>query len=164
MHRMHHAYTDTEKDPHSPNFSSNVFSMMWRTRNIYEGIYRHRIEVEDRFTINLPDWATFEKWANSSFSRILWSLFYLCIFIRFATSPWLFLLLPVILAMGAFHGAVINWFAHKFGYVNFKMKNTSPSRVNFGRRWHELDPVYPCIRFLNWLHIIRMVKEGKAMQ
>ena len=164
MHRMHHAYTDTEKDPHSPNFSSNVFSMMWRTRNIYEGIYKHRIEVEDRFTINLPDWATFEKWANSSFSRILWSLFYLCIFIRFATSPWLFLLLPVILAMGAFHGAVINWFAHKFGYVNFKMKNTSPSRVNFGRRWHELDPVYACIRFLNWLHIIRIVKEVKVMQ
>ena len=184
MHRMHHAYTDTEKDPHSPNFSSNVFSMMWRTRNIYEGIYKHRIDVEDRFTKNLPDWARFEKWANSSFSRILWALIYLCIFIRFASSPWLFLLLPVILTMGAFHGAIINWFAHKFGYINFRMKNSShnlfsidvlmlgesyhnnhhmfPSRVNFGRRWHELDPVYACIRLLNWLHIIRIVKEVKV--
>ncbi len=185
MHRMHHAYTDTEKDPHSPNFSSNVFSMMWRTRNIYEGIYKHRIEVEDRFTKNLPDWATFEKWANSSFSRILWALIYLFIFIRFASSPWLFLLLPVILTMGAFHGAIINWFAHKFGYINFRMKNTShnlfsidvlmlgesyhnnhhrfPSRVNFGKRWHELDPVYACIRLLNWLRIVRIVKEVMPM-
>ena len=139
MHRMHHAYTDTEKDPHSPNFSSNVFSMMWRTCNIYEGIYKHTIEVEDRL---------------------------------------------VILTMGAFHGAIINWFAHKFGYINFRMKNSShnlfsidvlmlgesyhnnhhmfPSRINFGRRWHELDPVFACIRFLNWLHIIRIVKEVKV--
>lgn len=43
----------------------------------------------------------------------------------FATSPWFYLLLPVIFAMGAFHGAIINWFAHKFGYTNFKMENTS---------------------------------------
>ena len=26
MHRMHHAYTDTEMDPHSPSFSKNIFS------------------------------------------------------------------------------------------------------------------------------------------
>src|SRR5579859_6300015 len=39
MHRMHHAYTDTEKDPHSPSFSKNIFSMMLRTRNIYTKIF-----------------------------------------------------------------------------------------------------------------------------
>jgi stearoyl-CoA desaturase (Delta-9 desaturase) len=83
------------------------------------------------------------------------------------------------LTMGAFHGAIINWFAHKYGYMNFRMRNTShnllsldvlmlgeayhnnyhkqPSRANFGRRWHELDPVYPCIRLLNWLHIVKIV-------
>ena len=52
-------------------------------------------------------------------------LIYGCIFIGFAWSPWLFLLLPVILTMGAFHGAIINWFVYKFGYINFRMKNTS---------------------------------------
>jgi stearoyl-CoA desaturase (delta-9 desaturase) len=178
MHRIHHAYTDTEKDPHSPNFSSNIFSMMWRTRNIYEGIYKGRIEVEDRFIKNLPDWPKFEKWANSTFSRVLWALIYIGFFICLATSPWLFLLLPVVLAMGAFHGAIINWFAHKYGYTNFRMRNTShnlfsvdvlmlgesyhnnhhqhPSRINFGKRWHELDPVYACIRLLSWLHIVRL--------
>ena len=29
MHRMHHAYTDTDKDPHSPKYDSNLFKMMW---------------------------------------------------------------------------------------------------------------------------------------
>jgi stearoyl-CoA desaturase (delta-9 desaturase) len=183
MHRMHHAYTDTEKDPHSPSFSSNIFGMMWHTRNIYEGIYNGSIAVEDRFTRNVPEWRGFEKWANSPFSRILWVLIYIGIFICFASSPWLFLLLPVVVAMGAFHGAIINWFAHKYGYTNFRLRNTShnlfsidvfmlgesyhnnhhkhPSRVNFGKRWHELDPVYPCIRFLSWLGIIKM--NGSAL-
>jgi fatty-acid desaturase len=38
LHRLHHAHTDTELDPHSPSFSSNIFSMMWRTRNMYNDI------------------------------------------------------------------------------------------------------------------------------
>ncbi|MBA3827989.1 MAG: acyl-CoA desaturase [Taibaiella sp.] len=180
MHRMHHAYTDTEKDPHSPSFSSNIFSMMWRTRNIYKEIFEGTMEIEPQFTKNLPEWPAFDKWANSSVSRLLWIGVYVALFIHFATSPWLFLLLPVVMAMGAFHGAVINWFAHKYGYINFKLKNTShnlfsidilmlgesyhnnhhkhPSNINFGKRWHEIDPIYPIIRLLNWLRIIKIAK------
>ncbi len=180
MHRMHHAYTDTDQDPHSPNFSSNVFSMMWRTRNIYRNIYKGTLVVEEKFQKNLPEWHAFDRFANSTFSRVFWGLAYLAFFIAFATSPWQYLLLPVILAMGAFHGAIINWFAHKFGYKNFILKNTSenlfmvdvlmlgesyhnnhhkkPSAINFGVRWHEIDPVYPVIVFLNWLHVIKVTK------
>jgi len=184
MHRMHHAYTDTEKDPHSPRFSKNLFSMMWRTRNIYKSIFQEKFDVEPQFSKNLPDWKWFEKWANSTPSRVLWAVIYLAIFICFASSAWLFLLFPIVLSMGAFHGAVINWFAHKYGYTNFRLKNTSqnlfsvdilmlgesyhnnhhkhPSSVNFGKRWHEVDPVYPCIRFLNWLHVITIVKPARV--
>ncbi len=112
MHRLHHAYTDTDKDPHSPNFSSNIFSMMLRTRNIYSGIYNGKIAVEDKFTKNLPTWNSFDKWANSNLSRILWISAYLSVFLIFATSAYLYVLLPIIIGMGAFHGAIINWFAH----------------------------------------------------
>jgi stearoyl-CoA desaturase (delta-9 desaturase) len=81
------------------------------------------------------------------------------------------------------HGAVINWFAHKYGRVNFKLKNTSrnlypmdifllgeayhnnhhktPSATNFGKRWYEVDPTYPILRFLNWVHVIRINKINK---
>src|SRR5512140_1849669 len=31
LHRMHHAYSDAPKDPHSPENHGNVFSMMWTT-------------------------------------------------------------------------------------------------------------------------------------
>ncbi|XZF15769.1 acyl-CoA desaturase [Chitinophagaceae bacterium MMS25-I14] len=191
MHRLHHAYTDTEQDPHSPNFSANIFSMMLRTRRIYRDIFNGKISVEEKFTRNLPKWPGFDKWANSTLSRVLWAIGYTVFFIAFATSPWQYLLLPVIMGMGAFHGAIINWFAHKFGYRNFILKNTSenlfsvdilmlgesyhnnhhkrPSAINFGVRWHELDPVYPVILLLNKLGIIRIpelsvVPDQKAVQ
>ncbi|RYG40555.1 MAG: acyl-CoA desaturase, partial [Chitinophagaceae bacterium] len=180
MHRIHHAHTDTEQDPHSPNFSSNIFSMMLRTRRIYTDIFKGRIEVEEKFLKNLPEWNGFDRFANSTLSRGLWVAGYIAIFALFATSPWQYLFLPIIIIMGAFHGAIINWFAHKFGYKNFILKNTSenlfsldflmlgesyhnnhhkhPSAINFGVRWHELDPVYPVILFLNWLGVIRVPK------
>jgi stearoyl-CoA desaturase (delta-9 desaturase) len=183
MHRLHHAYTDTDKDPHSPNFSSNLFTMLLRTRNYYLDIHKGKIKVEEKFTKNLPEWPAFERMANSTVSRILWSVVYTLVFVFFATSPFQYLLLPIVIAMGALHGAIINWFAHKFGYTNFKLNNTSenlfsvdvlmlgesyhnnhhkrPSAINFGVRWHELDPVYPVILFLNWLHIIRIPKVVK---
>jgi stearoyl-CoA desaturase (delta-9 desaturase) len=153
---------------------------MLRTRKIYTGIFKGTTDVEPRFLKNLPEWPAFDRWANSTASRVLWAIVYVGIFAAFATSPWVYLLLPVVLTMGAFHGAIINWFAHKYGYKNFRLKNTSenlftvdilmlgesyhnnhhkhPSSVNFGVRWHEIDPIYPVIRFLNWLHIIRLPK------
>jgi stearoyl-CoA desaturase (delta-9 desaturase) len=180
MHRMHHAYTDTELDPHSPSFSPNIFHMMWRTRGFYLQIEKRQMDVEERFTKNLPEWDTFDRFAGSTVSRIVWTALYTAFFIYFATSPWWYLLLPVVIAMGAFHGAVINWFAHKYGYINFKMRNTStnllfidflmlgesyhnnhhkhPSSINFGRRWHEIDPMYPVIRLLAFLGVIRINK------
>lgn len=180
MHRYHHAYTDTEKDPHSPSFSPNIFAMMWRTRGFYLDIVKNRMDIEERFEKNLPEWKAMDRLGNSSFSRIAWAGIYVVIFALLATNPWQWLLLPVVITMGAFHGAVINWFAHKYGYINFKLKNTSmnlffidflmlgesyhnnhhkhPSSINFGRRWHEIDPMYPVIRLLAKLKIIKLVK------
>ncbi len=178
MHRMHHAYTDTDLDPHSPSYSKTAWSMMIRTRNIYSGIFKGKIEVEPRFLKNLPEWPAFDKWANGAVSRIMWGAIYLAIFITYARTPWVYLLFPIVLGMGAFHGVIINWFAHKYGYKNFILKNTSenllsvdvlmlgesyhnnhhkyPSSINFGVKWYEFDPVYHVIRFLGWLKIIKI--------
>ena len=38
LHRMHHVYSDTEKDPHSPHFFKDIWRMMWHTRTIYNAI------------------------------------------------------------------------------------------------------------------------------
>lgn len=178
LHRMHHAYADTEKDPHSPSYQNNIWKMMWRTKNIYNDIFIGEFPVEERFTKNLPEWHSFDRFADSWFSRISWGVFYVLFYIAFAPSYWYFLLLPAHFIMGPLHGAVINWFAHKYGYVNFKCGDTSKNflpfdflmlgesyhnnhhvladRPNFGFRWFEFDPVYPFIVVFDKLHIIRL--------
>src|ERR1044072_273714 len=86
MHRLHHAYTDTEKDPHSPSYSKNMFSMMWRTRNIYTRIFHNTEPIEERFTKNLPEWPAFDKWANSTPARMIWVIAYVAFYVIYAPS------------------------------------------------------------------------------
>ena len=72
MHRMHHAYADTEKDPHSPKYDKNLFSMMWRTKDEYTAIFNKKNKIEEQFTLGVPQWESFEKIAHSWVSRLLW--------------------------------------------------------------------------------------------
>ena len=180
MHRMHHAYTDTDKDPHSPAYDTTVWQMMKRTRDIYARIFSHRFDVEERFTKQVPEWRWFDRMGNSAPSRLLWIAFYVFLYLSFAPSAWFLLLVPVHAAMGPIHGAIINWYAHKYGEVNFEVDNTSknlfrfdwlmmgegyhnnhhkfPARSNFAFVKGEFDPVYPIILFLKQANIIRMKK------
>jgi stearoyl-CoA desaturase (delta-9 desaturase) len=180
MHRMHHAYTDTDKDPHSPKFDSNIFKLMWHARCVSSSIYNGKTEVEARFVKNVPDWPALDRIGNSIWSRLFWIAAYIVFYVLFAHSAWLFLLLPIHILTVPFHGAIINWFAHKYGSTNFKMKNTStnlfkidllmlgeayhnnhhknPSNARFGFRWFEMDPTYYVILLFNWLKIIRINK------
>jgi Fatty-acid desaturase len=180
MHRMHHAYTDTDKDPHSPAYDKNLFAMMWRARVLTSRIFKGKEELEPRFLKNLPDWPLLDKVGHSTLSRLAWIAFYTGFYIQFAPSAWWFLLVPIHILMMPLQGMIINWFAHKYGTVNFKMKNTStnlfkmdllmmgeayhnnhhksPSATNFGVKWYEWDPTYQVIRLFNWLHIIRIHK------
>lgn len=182
LHRLHHAYADTEKDPHSPKYDKNIWAMMWRTKIIYVDILYNRYPVEDKFKKDLPYWPSFEKFADSWPSRLAWGTFY-TVFYLFAhfylgASWWWFLLLPIQYIMGPFHGAVINWFAHLWGTAPNKVNDTSknlfpvdflmlgesyhnnhhshPARPNFGIRWYEFDPVYPFIKLFNWMGIIKL--------
>ncbi len=180
MHRMHHAYADTENDPHSPKYDKTLFSMMWRTKGVYADICDKKVEFEDKFTNDVPQWFAFEKIAHSWLSRLFWVAAYITFYIYFATDWWMYLFLPMHFVMGPLHGVIINWFAHKYGYRNFKVKDTSVNlmpfdflmmgegyhnnhhkngtRVNFGAKWFELDPTYPIILMLNLFRVVRIVK------
>ena len=102
MHRMHHAYADTEKDPHSPTYDKNLFAMMWRTKTIYNDILRQKIKLEEKFTKGLPHWLNLESIADSWTSRIGWGVFYVLFYIFFATQWWMYLLLTTSLCNGSF--------------------------------------------------------------
>ncbi|MDQ3142760.1 MAG: acyl-CoA desaturase [Bacteroidota bacterium] len=178
MHRMHHAFTDTELDPHSPKYFPNVFAMMWQTHKVYAGIYNGTTQLEPQFLINIPSWPAIDKFGESIYSRLFWISIYVSIFVLYADSPWLYLLLPFVILMGPLHGAIINWFGHKYGSIQFKLNNTSrnlfpidllmlgegyhndhhhtPSSANFGSRWYEIDPVYLVMRLFHKLRIIKL--------
>jgi stearoyl-CoA desaturase (delta-9 desaturase) len=50
MHRMHHEYSDSEEDPHSPHFFKDVYQMMMSTKKMYHSfIYNERIP-DEKFT------------------------------------------------------------------------------------------------------------------
>jgi len=182
MHRMHHAYADTEKDPHSPKYDESLFKMMWKTKTIYSQINKEEIEVDKRFTAGAPQWKSFDSFARSWVSRILWGAGYFFVYVFYADVWWLWLLLPMQFLLSPIHGAIINWFAHKYGYRNFEVKDTSKNflpfdflmmgesyhnnhhkhgnRANFGGfRWHEIDPTYLFIKLFNKLGIIRLKTE-----
>ena len=81
--------------------------------------------------------------------------------------------------MAPIHSVIINWFAHIYGYANYKLKDTSKnllpfdflmmgeayhnnhhkhgSRADFGGvRWHEIDPTYIIMKALHKLGVIKL--------
>lgn len=178
MHRMHHAFSDTEEDPHSPSFFRDVIQMMLETKRIYSALLSGEKVPEKRFTGDYPVWEGFERFANGWPHRILWAAGYVAFYIVFASSWWMYLLIPVHLLMGPVHGAIVNWCGHKYGYRNFPLADRSrntlaldlflmgelfqnnhhrhPSRPNFAVRWFEIDPTYPLLLLLQAVRIIRL--------
>ncbi len=182
MHRLHHAHADTALDPHSPGFSRNLFDMMWKTKNIYNDILNDRLQLDPKYLRHVPNWPFLEKLGDSWISRLGWGVAYSLVYLQFAPSAGWYLLLPVHFLMGPVHGAIINWYAHRYGYVNFRVDDTAKNllpfdflmlgeayhnnhhrhgqRPNFGGvRWHEFDPTYPVILLLDRLKIIRLVRS-----
>ena len=182
MHRMHHAFADTPEDPHSPKYDENIFKMMWKTKSTYSDIVKKKLTIDPKFLKNVPDWSSFDWFARSWASRIAWGTAYVVFYWYFATAWWLWLLLPIHFLLAPIHGAIINWFAHKYGYRNFEVKDTSRnflpvdflmmgesyhnnhhkfgSRANFGGiRWHELDPTYFIIWLLDKLGVIKLARQ-----
>lgn len=86
MHRMHHAYADTEHDPHSPTYDETIWNMMWKTKTIYSGISNGSMKVESRFTDGVPRWDAFDRIARSWPSRLFWGALYVAFYWQFATA------------------------------------------------------------------------------
>jgi stearoyl-CoA desaturase (delta-9 desaturase) len=178
MHRMHHAYTDKPEDPHSPHNDPNLFAMLWSTRNNYRNIWLGKTAVDPKYLKDLPRWDSFDKYAHTFYARFIWVGLYIAFYAVFATAWWHWLFLPVTLLMGAFQGAAVNFWAHKWGYENYHMSNTSknilpvdilfvgeayhnnhhrhPGRPNNAVRWFEFDVTYGITRVLDKIGVVRI--------
>lgn len=179
LHRMHHTYSDTEKDPHSPHFFKDIFQMTLHTAIIFRGFVTKKNLPEAQFTKEyLPAWNRLDNLGNSAITRILFGALYLSFYILFAPNAWWFLLLPIHFLMGPIQGALVNWCGHKYGYRNYDngdhSKNTSPwgillmgelfqnnhhhakNNANFARKWFEFDLTYIIMRVLHKIKIIKL--------
>ena len=174
LHRAHHAYSDTDKDPHTPHRFENVFTMMWETKKQYSALVQGALP-EERFRGHVPNWPALDRLGDSNWSRLGWGVAYTLVYIAFAPHWAFFLLLPAHYMMGPIHGAIVNWAGHKYGYRNFdtrdKSRNVIPWDVvtlgelfqnnhhrhaqsaKFAQRAFEWDPAYGFIRALNALGI-----------
>ena len=186
LHREHHAFSDTERDPHTPTRFSNVFSMMWHTKARYEAYAHHRELPEPRFDGGYPRWPVLDRLGRSRVVTGLFVVAYIAFYAAFATAWWMWLLLPVQMMMGPVHGAIVNWAGHRYGYRNFESpdasRNTLPidlltggelfqnnhhrfgSSPNFAVRWFEIDPTYQVMRVLSACGIINLGPRPQAMR
>ncbi len=178
LHRLHHAHSDTAKDPHSPTNHGNAFAMMWATKIRYENLTNETEKVAANLDGGIPEWPLIDNLGKNRLSSLTWVAFYVGFYAVFATAWWQWLLLPATILMGPIHGAIVNWCGHKYGYRNFKTsdvsRNTIPfdfltmgelfqnnhhrfgTRANFAVRWFEVDPAYQIIKVLSALKIIRL--------
>jgi stearoyl-CoA desaturase (delta-9 desaturase) len=176
LHRMHHAYSDTPKDPHSPRNYRGLGPMMLDTKNRYHDLAYGIVAPEPRFDGGYPEWKAIDRLGQSWAMRVVWGALYLGFYVAFATRWWQFALVPIHWLMGPVHGAIVNWCGHRYGYKNFDNGDDSRNTLvfdfvtlgelfqnnhhkfgqspNFAVRWFEIDPTYQVMRVLAWLKII----------
>jgi stearoyl-CoA desaturase (delta-9 desaturase) len=186
LHREHHAYSDTEKDPHSPHVFKDVATMMWATKVRYQGLLVGTIESEKRFEGGAPEWPLLDAIGDSWITRAAFGVAYSLVYVKFAPHWALFALLPVHFLMGPLHGSIVNWCGHKYGYRNFdsedRSRNTLPfdfltfgelfqnnhhrfgMAPNFAVRAWELDPTWPILRLLAALGIVKLSPHIQVMR
>jgi stearoyl-CoA desaturase (delta-9 desaturase) len=184
LHRMHHAYSDTPKDPHSPMHQRNLFAMMWRTKKIYEDVKERRVAVEPRFEDGYPEWSLLDDKLSTMPLAVAWGTLYALVYIAFATHWWMFLLLPFHWFLGPVHGAIVNYCGHKIGYRNYASDDNSKNTLvfdvltmgelfqnnhhkwgqspNFAVRFFEIDPAYQIMRVLEFVRVIDMSGAQRA--
>jgi stearoyl-CoA desaturase (Delta-9 desaturase) len=185
LHREHHAFSDTERDPHSPHLHPTLWSMMDHTKNRYRNIDMRKVQPEPRFEGGYPQWPTIDTLGERWTVRGLFALSYVGFYVAFAPHWAWGLLLPIHFMMGPVHGAIVNWCGHKYGYRNFdtpdKSRNTLPfdlvtagelfqnnhhkhgSSPNFAQRRWELDPTYQVMRLFHLIGIITLPKHSRPV-
>jgi stearoyl-CoA desaturase (delta-9 desaturase) len=186
MHRMHHAYSDTAQDPHSPHFFTDMYRMMQGTVRIFRSFLTRKSLPDAQFTKEyLPVWDRLDRFGHHTITRVCFIAAYIAFYVYFAPNAWWFLLLPLHFMMGPLQGAIVNWCGHKYGYSNFEngdhSKNSSPFGIimmgelfqnnhhyaktdaNFAKKWFEFDLTYLIMRGMHAMRIIRLIPPVKTI-
>ncbi len=185
MHRMHHRYSDTEKDPHSP-VHGGIFPLFRKQllayRKVLVGLIRHHESYE-----KVVDDLGIE--VSTLNAKQLWYLpyalhFTIAIGLSLSVgSIWLGIAYFLGISSHPVQGWAVNALAHTFGYRNYETtdnsKNNSlvawfvagegyqnnhhrfPDAAKFSQKWFEWDWGYLLCVLLSWIGLVRIAPNPK---
>jgi stearoyl-CoA desaturase (delta-9 desaturase) len=180
MHRLHHQYSDTPKDPHSPHYQG-VFKLALGQLHSYNRVLIGLIREDPKFMSVVPDLDFKVSWLNR---KRLWALPYIvqalvAVAIGYFGHAWLLGYCYWIGMMShPIQGWMVNSLAHKYGYRNFatddrSRNNTlvawlvmgegfqnnhhhSPSSARFSVKWWEIDTGYYLCCVAKWFGLLKL--------
>ena len=171
VHRKHHAFTDTEDDPHSP------VVLGWRAvqmKNV--ALYRNALrdpDLLDKYTRDIKD----DAWDRAIFNRSYVGLVIGIVFLMVVMGPLAGFLAAFIHANAYLAGsAAVNAMGHHFGKRPYANKATNlqwlafctmgeglhnnhhaaPSSPRLSHRRSEIDPGWWVIRFLSACRLVKL--------
>jgi stearoyl-CoA desaturase (delta-9 desaturase) len=140
LHRLHHAFSDTDRDPHRPYPGFfGVFKTLWVTARRYNSVFKrheymdidgHKIKIAKEFTENVPlDWPLFDRLVHNWPIRIFFLMWYIIAYyhiIEFFDLPnFMYVMVLLHAGMSPIHGAIVNYYAHKYGDQEHETGDTS---------------------------------------
>ena len=173
VHRMHHAHTETEEDPHSP-VMVGLRKVLWEGTELYRAA--HTDDVMSRYGHGTPeDWIERNVYsARNNNSIVIMLVLNLILFGPIGLTIW-----AVQMAWIPFLAAgVVNGVCHHTGYRNFETPDAStnfvpwgiliggeelhnnhhtyPSSAKFSVKWWEFDIGWVWIKLFSWLGLARI--------
>jgi stearoyl-CoA desaturase (Delta-9 desaturase) len=187
MHRLHHRYSDTAKDPHSP-VHLGVLGVAPGQLFSYKKIVVRLLRKDPEVTSLVEDLGFEVSWLNR---KNLWFLPYLAhvalaVAIGSLFNSWM---IGVAYFLGIMshpvQGWMVNALAHRFGYRNFETEDNSrnntlvgwlvfgegfqnnhharPNSARFSVRWWEVDLGYALCLLANWVGLLSFPETPSKM-
>jgi len=180
MHRLHHRYSDTPDDPHSP-VNVGIIGIFRAQLKAYEGLLTRLIKGEKEACAVVSDIDIPVHWLNRN--RLWWLPYAVHVTVAvllgvFTHSALLGYAYFAGLMSHPVEGWLVNSFGHKVGYRNFELADQSrnntlvawavmgegyqnnhhrfPGSARFSVRWFEIDPGYGLCRLAELVGILEI--------
>lgn len=136
MHRLHHRYSDTKDDPHSPHNGGGIFGVMLSQLRSYERALRALNKGKEPYATVAKDLDFPVSWTNRN--RVWWLPYVLHAGVGVAMSLvlgswWIGYAYWAGMMSHPIQGWMVNALAHKWGYQNFD--NGDQSKNNTFVAW-----------------------------
>ncbi|MDN5864821.1 MAG: fatty acid desaturase [Gammaproteobacteria bacterium] len=172
IHRKHHAFVETEDDPHSPQILGLRY-FLGHGPEVYASAYKEQPDIVDKYGRGTPD-DRFERFCLRM-PRVGVTVLAIVEIVLFG-APGLAIWAAQMLAMPLLASALVNGLGHHSGYRNFEVPDASsnvlsfgliaggeelhnnhhafPSSARFSIRWFEFD--------VGWMYIRALAAVGLA--